>query len=67
MSAVRPSGFVIASGFEMHERDAVVAAFGAQPLWAVEEDGWVGLIFRRPPSLVGNSGESARPGIQPIR
>jgi ribosomal protein L11 methyltransferase len=47
MSALRPSGFLIASGLEAHEREAVIKAFGREPVWNHEEDGWVGLLFNR--------------------
>jgi ribosomal protein L11 methyltransferase len=47
LSALRPSGFLVASGFEAHEREAVIQAFGLEPVWNVEEDGWAGLMFNR--------------------
>jgi ribosomal protein L11 methyltransferase len=47
MSALRPSGFLIASGLETREREAVIEAFGREPAWNHEEDGWVGLLFNR--------------------
>jgi ribosomal protein L11 methyltransferase len=42
-------GTIIASGFELHEREEVFAAFdaaGAAPNAEASEDGWVGAVFR---------------------
>jgi ribosomal protein L11 methyltransferase len=47
LSALRPTGFLIASGLEAHERETVIEAFGLEPVWNHEEDGWVGLLFNR--------------------
>ena len=54
MSSVRPSGFVVASGLEAPERENVIRAFDGDPVWSSEEDGWVGLVFRKQTGLLGN-------------
>jgi ribosomal protein L11 methyltransferase len=58
MSSVRPSGFVVASGLEAPERESVISAFDGDPVWVSEEDGWVGLVFRKQPALFRNQAGS---------
>jgi ribosomal protein L11 methylase PrmA len=49
LAAVRPGGTLVVSGLLDEERDDVVAAFRtARVVWESHEDGWVGLVFRRP-------------------
>ena len=49
-SHLAPRGVLIASGVTAGERDTVVAAFHAVALrHETADDGWVGLIFERPP------------------
>ena len=52
LGAVRPGGSLIISGLLAHERDEVCRAFApAGIVWEREEEGWVGLIFRRSAAL----------------
>jgi ribosomal protein L11 methyltransferase len=49
LAAVRDGGALVVSGLLDAERDDVVAAFGtARVIWESREEGWVGLVFRRP-------------------
>jgi ribosomal protein L11 methyltransferase len=49
MKVLPPDGVLIVSGLQAHERDEVVQAFRALNVeWECEEEGWVGLLFRRP-------------------
>jgi ribosomal protein L11 methylase PrmA len=48
LGALVPSGTLIVSGLQSHERDDVVAAmYGTRLVWEHEEAGWVGLAFVR--------------------
>jgi ribosomal protein L11 methyltransferase len=44
---VKPGGMLITSGFDTHERPAVVEALALSEEAAYVEDMWVGLVFRR--------------------
>ena len=47
-AAVAPGGRLVLSGILVHERTDVLAAYGpAEPCWAEEESGWVGLMFNQ--------------------
>jgi len=47
LRTLKPSGSVIVSGLQSHERDDVVRAFaGATVAWEATEDEWVGIVFR---------------------
>jgi ribosomal protein L11 methyltransferase len=49
LAAVRPGGTLILSGVLAHERDEVCRAFAAAAVvWERDEDGWVGLVMKKP-------------------
>ena len=49
LEAVRPGGSLVLSGLQADDRHGVVAAFTPAPVvWEREEDGWIGLIVKRP-------------------
>jgi ribosomal protein L11 methyltransferase len=48
LAAVGPGGILIVSGLLAHERDDVCRSFAPSSIvWEEEEDGWVGIAFRK--------------------